>query len=158
MTPALTPVQKRVLELLQGDLPDGPAPYDILAARAGMTADEFLREARALLAEGRLRKVCALLHHRVAGFHANAMCVWALPEARVDSAGEIMAGFAEVTHCYRRPVSERWPYALFCMIHGRTRESCESVAGRIAVAIHPTDYRLIYSTRELKKQSLRLSY
>ena len=108
MTAILTDMQKNILQLLQDDLPEGPAPYDALAARAGVTVEQFLEVARTLIAEGRLRKVCGLLHHRAVGFEANAMCVWALPPERIDFAGQIIAAFPEVTHCYRRPVSERW--------------------------------------------------
>ena len=153
----LTETQRKVLGLLQGDLPDGLEPYDVLARRIGLPVEEFLTVVRGLIQAGYLRKVSALINHYQAGFQANAMCVWDIPAERVDGAGETMASFDEVTHCYRRPVSEEWPYALFCMVHGRTRQECEQVAGRIAAAVGPTDYHIIYSTRELKKNSFRLS-
>ena len=85
------------------------------------------------------------------------MCVWNIPADRVDDAGRVIAGFDEVTHCFRRPVSDMWPYAIFCMIHGRVREESGSVAQRIAEAVKPIDYRLLYSTVELKKCSAKLS-
>ena len=83
------------------------------------------------------------------------MCVWQVPPERVTEAGRIMAGFDEVTHCYERPTSPEWPYALYTMVHGRTREESESIARRIADAVQPLSYRLLYSLRELKKRSLR---
>ncbi len=153
----LTETQRKVLGLLQGDLPDGPEPYDVLARGIGLPVEEFLTVARGLIQAGYLRKVSALINHYQAGFQANAMCVWDIAAERVDDAGETMASFDEVTHCYRRPVSEKWPYALFCMVHRRSREECEAIARRIAEAINPTDYHVIYSTRELKKRSIRLS-
>jgi DNA-binding Lrp family transcriptional regulator len=154
----LTETQEKVLDQLQGDLPDGPAPYDTLAGRVGIPVEEFLRVARELLGEGCLRKVSALINHVQAGFVANAMCVWNVPAERVDEAGNIIAGFKEVTHCYSRPASESWPYAIYCMIHGLDRQECEDVATRIAKAVRPIDYRILYSVRELKKQSLRFSF
>jgi len=156
MPHGLTENQRKVLDLLQGDLPDGPRPFDALAERAGIPPESFLQLARELIQAGYIRKVSALVNHYEAGFRANAMCVWHLPPERVDQAGETMAAFDEVTHCYRRPVSDEWPYPLFCMVHGRTREACEKVAARIAEAVNPTDYQIIYSTRELKKRSIRL--
>jgi len=157
MLDQLTDPQRRVLAQLQGDLPDGPEPYDEWAARAGLTTEEFLAVAQGLIEAGVVRKVCALVNHRRAGFLANAMCVWQVPAERVDEAGRRIAAFTEVTHCYRRPVCGAWPYALFCMVHAPTREQCEAVARRIAEAIEPTAWRILYSTRELKKRSVRLA-
>ena len=154
----LTEKQRRVLAELQGDLPHGPEPYDAMADRAGMSADEFLSTARDLVRSGCLRKHCALINHIQAGFSANAMCVWRVPPDRVDEIGKVIAGFEEVTHCYSRPISEQWPYAIFSMIHGRSRRECEKVARRIAVRVDPMEYRIIYSTRELKKRSVRVSF
>jgi DNA-binding Lrp family transcriptional regulator len=156
MSQQLTERQRKVLSELQGDLPEGLQPYDVLAVRAGMPVDEFLAVSRELLASGYVRKVAALVNHRRAGFVANAMCVWQVPPDRVEEAGRTIASFDEVTHCYQRPVGEAWPYALFAMVHARTREECEQVARRIADAVEPTSYRILYSTRELKKRSLRL--
>jgi len=152
----LTDEERKVLFALQGDLPAEPRPYDSLAADAGLAVEDFLRVARGLVKAGYLRKVTALLNHYQAGFQANAMCIWDVPPERVDEAGEIMAGFDEVTHCYRRPVSKEWRYAIFCMVHGRSRADCEEVIRRIAEAVTPVDYQIIYSTAELKKRSLQL--
>ena len=157
MLDQLTDIQRRVLGQLQGDLPDGPEPYDEVARRVGLSTDVFVSVAWRLVEMGVVRKVSALVNHRRAGFLANAMCVWDVPPHRVDEAGRIIAGFAEVTHCYRRPVSDAWPYALFCMVHGRTREQCEGVARRIAQAVQPAAWRILYSTRELKKRSARVA-
>jgi len=151
----LTETQRTVLAALQGDLPEGPEPYDVLAGRAGMPVDEFLAVARELVEAGFLRRVSALVNHVQAGFRANAMCVWDVPPDRVEEAGRIMAGFDEVTHCYQRPVSPEWPYALYCMVHGRARDETTAVVHRIAEAVQPTDFQIIYSVRELKKRSLR---
>ena len=154
----LTETQKNVLRELQGDLPDSPEPYDVMAERVGISTEEFISVAEGLIQSGYLRKLCALVNHLQAGFSANAMCVWRVPPERVEEAGEAIAGFEEVTHCYSRPVSEEWAYAIFSMIHGRSKQECEQVARRIANAVNPLDYRMIYSTRELKKRSLRLPF
>lgn len=152
---ALGPSQKAVLAQLQGDLPDGPEPYDAMAKRAGLPVDEFLATARGLVESGVLRRVSALVNHIRAGFGASAMCVWEVPPERVAQAGRLMAAFDEVTHCYQRPTSPGWPYALYAMVHGRTREESASIARRIADAVRPVSYRLLFSVRELKKRSLR---
>lgn len=152
----LTAIQKNVLRELQGDLPEVAEPYDVLAECAGISVEEFLSIAHSLIESGYLRKVCALVNHVQAGFSANAMCVWLVPPERVDEVGQAIAGFDEVTHCYSRPVSEKWRYPIFSMVHGRSKQECEQIIQKIAKVVKPTEYRMIYSTRELKKKSIQL--
>ena len=152
----LTGTQEKVLDLLQGDLPDGLEPYDALAERAGLPVETFLAAARELIQSGCLRRMSALVNHGQVGFPANALCVWQVPDGRADEAGRAIASFTAVTHCYRRPVSADWPYAIFSAIHGRKRAACEETARAIAEKVDPTAYRVIFGVRELKKGNRRL--
>jgi rfaE bifunctional protein nucleotidyltransferase chain/domain len=86
---------------------------------------------------------------------ANAMGVWRVPEDRADGAGKIMASFRRVSHCYRRPAHDDWPYQLYTMIHGRSRDECEEIAAMMAREAGVNDYRLLYSGREFKKTRVR---
>ena len=79
-----------------------------------------------------VRRISALVNHSQIGFRANALCVWQVPAGHEDEVGRAIAGFTAVTHCYRRPVSDDWPYAIFCTIHGRNRAACEETARQIA--------------------------
>jgi DNA-binding Lrp family transcriptional regulator len=152
----LTDTQEKVLDLLQGDLPDGLEPYDALAGRAGLPVETFLATARELIQCGCFRRISALVNHGQVGFPANALCVWQVPSGHADEVGRAIAAFTAVTHCNRRPVSEGWPYAIFCTIHGRKRAACEETARKIAERVEPIAYRVIFDARELKKRSLRL--
>jgi len=152
----LTATQEKVLDLLQGDIPDGLEPYDALAARAGLPVETFLATAGELIQCGCFRRISALINHGQVGFRANALCVWQVPAGREDEAGRAIAGFMAVTHCYRRPVSDEWPYAIFSTIHGRNRAACEETARQIAEKVDPIAYRVICRVCELKKGSLRL--
>ena len=102
---------------------------------------------------GRLRRFSAVLRHREMGFSANGMGVWAAPgdEAAILAAGEKMAAYRAVTHCYRRPSYPDWPYNLFTMIHARTREECNAVVEEIAKETGIADHGVLYSTKEYKK-------
>ena len=152
----LTDTQEKVLDLLQGDLPDGLEPYDALAGRAGLPVETFLATARELIQCGCFRRISALVNHGQVGFPANALCVWQVPDGREDEAGRAMAAFTAVTHCYRRPVLGGWPYAIFCTIHGRKRAACEETARQIADRVDPISYRVIFGAHELKKRSRSL--
>ena len=147
--------EKKFIRLLQGDIPLTARPFREIARRIGISEDRCLEMGREFKAKGYIRRFGATLRHRQAGFNANGMGVWVVPERDRERVGKIMASFKEVTHCYERPAFEGWPYNLFTMIHGRTKEECFEIAGRISKATGITDYRLLFSSREFKKTSMR---
>ncbi len=150
----LDPADRRLIAVMQGDVPLVERPFAEAGRQAGLTEDDVLHRLTRFREAGWLRRVAATLYHRRAGFTANAMSVWRLPADRVDEAGAAMAAFAEVSHCYRRPTSPDWPYSLYAMIHGRTPEDCRRVAEAIARVVRPEAYDLLFSTKEFKKTSM----
>ena len=144
-----------VIRELQDELPLVPRPFDAMAARLGMTVPELFAYADGLMERRLMRRYSAVLHHRRAGFSANAMIVWKVPDERAQEVGDIMAQSPWVTHCYQRPTYDDWPYTHFTMIHATTRRKCEEVAGEIETATGIHDKLLLYSTREYKKTRVR---
>lgn len=143
------------IRILQRDLPGNPRPFAPLAAEAGLSEQRLLELAAAMLADRRMRRYAAVLHHRRAGFRANAMGVWVVPEDRIDEVGPQMASFKAVSHCYQRPTYPDWPYSIFTMIHGRHADDCEAAVAAIRDATGISDYALLYSTKEYKKTRVR---
>lgn len=143
-----------VLEL-QEDLHVEPTPFASMAQRLGTSEDALVKAAHGLIEEGLMRRYAAVLNHRRAGFGANAMSVWRAPEDRTDDYGYQLAGYAAVSHCYRRPTYPDWPYALFGMIHATSKERVEEAVADIRGRTGLTDYRLLYSTKEYKKIRVR---
>jgi DNA-binding Lrp family transcriptional regulator len=105
---------------------------------------------------GLLRRVAAILFHRRAGFSANGMGVWRVPEDRIMELGPRMAAFRGVSHCYQRPTYQDWPYQIFTMAHGRSKEECDAILDAIAAAMPVQDRATLYSSTEFKK--VRLLY
>jgi DNA-binding Lrp family transcriptional regulator len=101
------------------------------------------------------RRFASILRHRNAGFADNAMAVWIVPEEKAEELGPKMAAFKAVTHCYRRPTFPSWPYNVFTMIHGRSKEDCEMVAQAIRAETGLGEFKMLYSTREYKKERVR---
>ena len=97
-----------------------------------MTEEEVLRRLRSLQERGGLRRVAAILFHRRAGFSANGMGVWAVPEDEILETGKRMAAFRGISHCYQRPTYPDWPYSVFTMAHGRSKEECDAILDSIA--------------------------
>lgn len=148
---ALSATDIRLIRALQKDLPVEPRPFAAAARELGVSEEDLLLGVRSLLVRRLMRRFAAVLRHRQAGFSANAMGAWVVPAEDIERVGKIMAGVQEVTHCYQRPRYPDWPYDLFTMIHGRSREECEDVARRISTMTGIHDYRLLYSTKEYKK-------
>jgi DNA-binding Lrp family transcriptional regulator len=158
---SLSEAEKALARLLQADLPDVEAPFAVIAEtlrEQGVAADEewVLGRTREWTDAGVIRRFGAAIKHHKTGFTSNAMGVWDCPdEVEMERVGAIMAGFAEVSHCYQRPRRVTWPHDLYTMIHGRSREECEAIAERIREATGlPTPW-LLYSVREFKKASMR---
>ncbi len=155
-----TEAEKDLARLLQEDLPTGEHPFDEIHEQleyrgVDVTSDWVLERTQTWIDSGVIRRFGAAIKHSKTGFTANAMGVWDCPPARVEEVGQIMASFAEVSHCYQRPRRPQWPANLYTMIHARSREEVEQIAERIRVATGLTEARLLYSTREFKKSSMR---
>ena len=102
-----------------------------------------------------MRRFAAVMNHRSAGFKANAMGVWAVPEDRLGEIGPQMAGFAAVSHCYRRPTYDDWPYTVFTMVHGRSARDCEATIEAIRAETGIEEHALLWSVKEYKKTRVK---
>ncbi|MBC2581836.1 Lrp/AsnC family transcriptional regulator [Clostridium sp. DJ247] len=151
----LSLLEKNIVKRLSGDIPLCNEPYKKLAEELGITEEELLANINTLHHRGIIKRIGGVLFHREAGFKANAMVVWKVPGERIEHIGNLICSFSEVTHCYERQTYEDWPYNLFTMIHSESREICENVIKKIADVIKITDYKILYSTRELKKSSMK---
>ena len=125
--------------------------YVPAAEKLGVSVDEVLRRLESLRERGGLRRVAAILYHRRAGFSANGMGVWAVPEGEILDTGRRMAAFRGVSHCYQRPTYKDWPYSVFTMAHGRSKEECDAVLDAIAAESGVTERATLYSSTEFKK-------
>jgi len=151
-------IDVEVIRALQGPMEVTDRPYDAAAAEVQMTVDAFLDHLEAMVERKLLRRVAAILYHRRAGFSANGMGVWRVPEAQVLEIGRRMAAVRGISHCYQRPTYPDWPYSVFTMAHGRSKDECDAILDRIADehGLHGDDRAVLYSSTEFKK--VRLHY
>jgi siroheme decarboxylase len=148
---ALTPEDIATIRATQGPMPVVPEPYAPAAERLGVSQEEVLERLASLREREGLRRVAAILFHRRAGFSANGMGVWKVPEADVLETGKRMAAFRGVSHCYQRPTYADWPYSVFTMAHGRSKEECDAILDSIAAATGISERATLYSSTEFKK-------
>ena len=145
-----------VIRALQGDMPVVSEPYAAAASSLGIPQPAFLEHLSGMQERGILRRVAAILYHRRAGFSANGMGVWKVPEEQILEIGRRMASVRGISHCYQRPTYEDWPYSVFTMAHGRSKEECDAVLDAIAEQTGIRGRATLYSSTEFKK--IRLLY
>ena len=146
-----------VIRELQGDMPVVPEPYAPAAEALGVPQAKLLDHLAGMQERRLLRRVAAILFHRRAGFSANGMGVWRVPEGQELEYGKRMAAFRGISHCYQRPTYADWPYSVFTMAHGRSKEECDAILDAIAASVPDLqDRATLYSSTEFKK--IRLLY
>jgi len=150
----LTPQHIAVIKELQKDITVVEEPFKEATQKLDLSYDEFFTIANELKESGVMRRFATILNHRKAGFGANAMSVWAVPEEKGEEIGREMAEFSAVSHCYLRPSYPNWPYNLFAMVHAKTQEECDTLIEEMAKESGLTEYGKLYSTVEFKKQRL----
>ena len=151
---------RKLIEATQAGLPLVPSPFAVLAEEVGSTEEHVLSRFKALQMQGVLRRIAAAPNHYALGMSANGMTVWDVDDEQVSQLGAKIGALSFVTHCYLRPRARpAWPYNLFAMVHGATRDEVESKRAEISVllgdACRASD--ILYSTRILKKTGLRIS-
>ncbi|NPB06418.1 MAG: Lrp/AsnC family transcriptional regulator [Aquificae bacterium] len=152
----LTDEEKLVIRLTQEDLPLERRPFKKVAEVMGTDEGRVVKLLQGLKEKGVMRRFAAILYHRRAGFKANAMVVWRVEPGRLNEAGKLLASFKAVSHCYERNTADGWPYNLYSMVHGRSKEDVERLVSFAAEHIKPMAYELLYSKREFKKKRVRL--
>jgi DNA-binding Lrp family transcriptional regulator len=152
----VTDLDVAVIRALQGDMPVIPEPYAPAAAEIGISQPQLLEHLESMRERKALRRVAAILFHRRAGFSANGMGVWNVPDERIMEVAPLMASYRGISHCYQRPTYEDWHYSVFTMAHGRSKEECDAILDTIAEETGIEDRRTLYSSTEFKK--IRLLY
>jgi DNA-binding Lrp family transcriptional regulator len=156
----IDPISRRLITATQGGLPLTPEPYAEVAGWLGLSEDDVITRLAALRDGGVIRRIALAPNHYALGMMANGMSVWDVDDALAETLGEKVGALDFVSHCYLRPRAlPDWPYNLFAMIHGGSREEVEAKRSKIAAllgsACRSSD--ILYSTRILKKTGLRLS-
>lgn len=155
----LDAIDRALIVATQGGLPLAARPYRLVGEQVGVSAEEVMARLRAMLDAGIIRRIGAVPNHYAIGWTANGMTVWDVADERVDELGGRVGGLDFVTHCYRRPRAlPDWPYNLFAMVHGNSRDEVRDQAARIAALLGDASRGgdILFSTRILKKTGLRI--
>ena len=156
----LDTIDRRIVAATQAGLPLTPQPYRAVADMIGVDEHELAARLKRLAAEGAIRRIGAIPNHYALGLTANGMSVWDVADEEVEEIGTTVGALEFVTHCYERPRHPPiWPYNLFAMVHGRSREEVFDKVQQVSALIGPAlrGHDILFSTRILKKTGLRIS-
>lgn len=153
--PELSDSDIATIRVVQEDLPIVERPFAATGELIGIDEQSVLDALASLKERKLMRRFAAVMNHKNAGYKANVMGVWAVPEDRIEDLGPEMAGFAAVSHCYRRPTYEDWPYTVFTMIHGQSARDCEATVAAIESDTGITEHCMLWSVKEYKKTRVR---
>ena len=151
---------RRLIAATQGGLPLTPEPYGEVAKWLSLTEDEVVSRLNAMIEKGVIRRIALAPNHYALGMTANGMSVWDVDDEAAERLGAEVGRLSFVSHCYLRPRAlPDWPYNLFAMLHGATREEVEAKRADVAAILGPAcqSSDILYSTRILKKTGLRLN-
>jgi len=153
-------IDRAIVRATQAGLPLIARPYEALASSLGLTETDILERLKSMLADGRIRRIGVVPNHYALGYRANAMSVWDVADEALEALGPQVGALPFVSHCYRRPRRlPAWPYNLFAMVHGRTRddtaEKIEAIRKVLGASLRASD--VLYSTRILKKTGMRIA-
>ena len=151
----LSELDYAVIRATQGPMEVVSEPFAAPAAELGVSEQRLFEHLESMRERRALRRVAAILFHRRAGFSANGMGVWKVPEERIIELGPRMASFRGISHCYQRPTYADWPYSVFTMAHGRSKDECDAILDSIAEDTGIDERRTLYSSTEFKKVRLR---
>lgn len=149
----MTDTQIRIIRALQDGIDLCERPFDEIARQVGVPVADLLDQIRQWQSDGTIRRFGAILRHHRAGYEANAMVVWNVPENQIDDFAAIATSVKNVSHCYQRPAFAGFEYNLYTMIHGRSRDDCEAAALGMSKLSGINDYKMLYTTAEFKKTS-----
>lgn len=156
----LDSTDRRIITALQGGLPLVAAPYRAVAEGLGLDEADLIERLGIMKTDGVIRRIAAATNHYKLGLGANGMTVWDVADKQIAPLGRKVGALAFVTHCYERPRARPdWPYNLFAMVHGHSRDEVEEKRAEIAdlLGADCAASDILYSTRILKKTGLRLS-
>jgi len=142
---------KEFIRQLQKDMQIVDRPFLKAAQTLGVTEEQIFEKLQHYEKIGVMRRFAAILRHREAGFTANGMIVWKVPEDRIMEVGEKLGAFPQISHCYQRPVYKDWPYNVFSMIHCKSLDEAAEMATEIQKQVSVDEYKILFSAREFKK-------
>jgi len=99
--PAVDELDRRLLNLVQSDLPLMAEPYRALADALGVGEEEVIARLRSLCGQGVIRRLGAIFDSRRLGYE-GVLCALRVPRERLAATATVVNSYPGVTHNYLR--------------------------------------------------------
>lgn len=130
---SLTPLERRLLDEYQRDLPLTERPFATMAEQLGCSEAEIIASLQGLRQRGLLSRVGAVLGARPPG--ASVLAALCVPETRLEQVAELVNGYEEVNHNYAREhVYNLW-FVVVAADSARLREVLDDIAARSGLSL-----------------------
>ena len=157
---AHSPLQAHELPLAalaEAGLPLVEQPFDVWASQLGQPLPQVLATLQRWLQERTLSRFGVVVRHHELGFDTNAMTVFDVPANAVDRCGEALAQVPGVTLAYQRARAPGWPYNLYCILRGPSREALLAAVAalreRLGLGSYPSE--VLFSRQRFKRDGVR---
>ncbi len=147
-------LNQQLLAQLSDGLPICSRPYDEIGKRLNISENKVIERITALQQSGIIKRFGVIVKHAALGYRANAMCVWQIPENQIDDIARYLLTFPFVTLCYQRPMQPEWQYNLYCMIHGKDKETVTAQIEQIRShsQMQNVEHQVLFSSRCFKQR------
>lgn len=148
----------QLIKSLQGGIDICKKPFESLGKELGLSGDSIICEIKEAIQANIIKRFGAVVHHKKLGYSSNAMVVWDFTSEEIDKFGDEIAKYDFVKLCYQRPKIEGvWPYNLFCMIFGKSKEEIETNINKMRsdLKLQEIDFEILYTTKAYKQNGAR---
>jgi DNA-binding Lrp family transcriptional regulator len=147
----------KLMAVLENGIALTKEPFHQVAVQMGITQEEVICRLTRLKKEGIIRKFGASIRPSHIGLLANALVAWKIDQSKVREIAEYFSKMPEISHCYeRKPVQEKWEYNLYTVMHSQEQESIKGKVKELANEVNVPEYKILFSTRDLKKAGMIL--
>ncbi len=122
----LSPLDRRILNRLQEDIPFKRRPWKAVAVELGIKEEELLKKIAFFKKTGVIRRISAVFSPRKINFQSTLVGAKVSPDSIEDAVKKIN-GYPEVTHNYRREDE----YNIWFTLVARNRKRIDHILRRI---------------------------
>lgn len=154
----LDKIDRQIIVEISKDIDICSNPYDSMARRLNITVEELLTRLRDMMDKGYVKRISPIIRHHNTEYVFNALTAWKVQAGEKERLVDLMKAVENISHVYERETNTKWPYSIYGMLHGRSKEEVEEIIDKILKEIHIDDYKVLYTKKELKKTSPNMEY
>lgn len=140
-----------ILKALQDGMPIHSRPFDVIAKKLKMTEGDVVKNIERLKKKGVIREVGVILQD---GQPKKIQCMitWSVPEKIIEQVGTTMIRSPHVLNCGQRRKLKEFPYNLYTVVEGKTREDVISIARQLSADAGVNHHKMLWTKTEYKNE------